>query len=148
MNKIGQEKSFSSWKRRVMSKGFTIVEALIAFAILVIVMSGVTMAITSSLRLNRHNQERATSQDIVRDVISKYVKNADYDQIYPFDTANGGVNPASYYGSGNAPYSIVIYNASNSTLINNLSTYGLSRLQDDLTKMNKPILEMLVSPIK
>lgn len=125
------------------ARGFTIVEVMVAFAVVLVVLIGLTSALTASMRLNTTQKQRALAQDIVRDVVSTYVKNAPYEDINPFDIQDDGTCP-----DGCSNVTQVVYDASNNT--NNLGNYtGLpSLLAEELANLQQPKLELLISPIK
>jgi len=132
-------------KKRHTQRGFTILEAMVAFAVLLVIISGLTTALTSSMRLNNVQKQRALAQDIVRDVISRYLKNEDYDAVNPFD--NSGVNPATYFGTA-APLTQELYKIVGTTETNNLADYNLELLRTDLQHLRQPRLILEFRPIK
>lgn len=148
------------------SQGFTLIEILIAFTVLLIILAGATTAMTASMRLNSSQKQEALAQDVVRDVISSYVKNVDFfddpatsaPYINPFyqrmsdDSYTVMNNPNSYYGSGNQPYKKTIYGAGTDNLTTG-SEYAqgglqVSRIKEALLKLQNPKLEIQITPIK
>jgi len=124
--------------------GFTIVEVLIALAIISVVLVGISTAMSASLRLNSVQTQRTRAQDITRDVISRYLKNVDFATINPFD---GDVNPASVYPP-NAPHQVLLYNYNASPPGAGLTSASLTGLGDDLARLPKARLVVNMTPIK
>lgn len=126
-------------------QGFTIVEVLVSFLVLVMVIGGLTTAMTASMRLNGVQKQRAQAQDIARDVISRYLKNEDYDAVNPFDdTAHP---PANHYPP-EQPVTRLLYQIYGNVEENNLDEYGLELLKPELARLNQPTLQILMRPVK
>ncbi|PKL79146.1 MAG: hypothetical protein CVV27_02260 [Candidatus Melainabacteria bacterium HGW-Melainabacteria-1] len=127
-------------------RGFTLVEVVVAVGILIVILAGMSTAVTASMRLNVIQKERAQAQDLVRDVMGKYVKS------FPFDDANSDTgdltpfdnnSPATYVSAG---YTQTVYDAAVGT--DNLDDYGLDALETELKKFRTSKLELIYYPIK
>ncbi len=142
--------SYSSDNKRVFrrnNKGFTIIEVMIAFSILLVILAGTVTAVTASMRLNVVEKERGLAQDVVRDVVSSYIKSVPFDDpasnngdIYPYDDATLATTPLVKTLYDN--------NAPTTYYTNNLSSTLQARLGADLSKLDNPKLELIFSPIK
>lgn len=126
-------------------RAFTLVEVMMSFLILVVIVSGLIAALTASMRLFSVQKQHALAQDIVRDVVSRYLKSEDYAAVNPFDE----VDPALYYGAGNPPKTELLYRVqSDGQETNNLSAYSLTYLKPDLRRLLYPSLQIQMRPIK
>ncbi|MGV3523498.1 MAG: hypothetical protein ACO1RX_04700 [Candidatus Sericytochromatia bacterium] len=118
---------------------------MMSFVVLVVIVSGLIAALTSSMRLFSVQKQHALAQDIVRDVVSRYLKSEDYAAVNPFDD----VDPALYYGVGNPPKVDLLYQVqSNGQETNHLAAYSLTYLKSDLRRLLYPILQIQMRPIK
>ncbi len=124
--------------RQRTQQGFTLVEVLVAFVTLVFVMSGMFMALTSSMQLGNLQNQRSLAQDIVRNVQSRWLRSTAFTNIYPtgFDT-----QAANYVTT---PYIHTLYDGVNN--VNHLSSYQLDSLSEELGRLPKATLTVEISP--
>lgn len=134
---------------RLQEKGFTILEVLVSFAILAVVMAGMGMAMTASMRLGTAQKQRSTAQDVTREVISSYIKNKDYWVINPFFNADKTLKVADVTVFTVAtPKTQVLYDGSVNPPITHWPETYLQDLNGALKSLRKPTLEILYTPIK
>jgi prepilin-type N-terminal cleavage/methylation domain-containing protein len=135
----------------VRQKGFTLVEVLLAFTILVVVMSGMTMALTASMRLGVYQNQRSLAQDIVRNVNNRWLKSGSYTTIVP-ETMRvaDGEEESEYVApaiSEVEPFTHNLYSAKVGNTTNALSTYRLQDLQPELARLPNAHLEVEITPV-
>ena len=155
-------------KRR--GEGFTIVEVLIAFVVLIMVITGLTTAMTASMRLGTIQKQRNIAQVTTRNVISRYLKNEDYNAIvgrsidatsgmYGFNNdfaahfncsgVNCTCNPATASSGSPCPAELNLFKITSGVLnYDNLDDLSLTSLKTDLNQLSNPWLKLTMSSIK
>lgn len=137
-------------------QGFTLVEVMVAFTVVVFILIGTITSITASMNLNTRQKQRALAQDLVRDVMGKYVKSVDYDareDKTTYDTASEDINPfndsSSMASDSTITFTKVLYDAGANPVTNNLPN-GLNSndFVQQLNKLPQAKLEVVFSKIK
>jgi prepilin-type N-terminal cleavage/methylation domain-containing protein len=132
-------------------KGFTLVEVLLAFTLLVVVMSGMSMALTASMRLGVYQNQRSLAQDIVRNVNNRWLKSGDYATIVPetmrVSTDEDESEIVSPSMADVTPLVHQLYSAETGNVSNSLATYRLQDLQPELSRLPTAKLEVEITPV-
>ncbi|MEZ0373192.1 MAG: prepilin-type N-terminal cleavage/methylation domain-containing protein [Candidatus Sericytochromatia bacterium] len=138
--------------RRHNQTGFTILEVMVSFVVLLVIIAGMSTAMTASMRLNATQRERSLAQDLVRDVTTKYVKTVAFDDpssitadLTPYDE---GVSMVTTYNTG-LGYTRTLYDSSANPEVNNLEgAVNLTYMVADLKGLDRAKLDLVFFPIK